>query len=217
MMLPYSKADAIKHLEKCGLYIMKPNNIDRFVSCGVDAFTSSSLYKYFFKGKDYDKKLTLAIESLVKTTGEEGLLYADSEEVNGYAQWYPPGFTGNSLWTFMSSGAWRYLFMPDFFSTLHRINYVEDFSFKRKKEITNNQDLFLITLAVRTSMHRKGIARKLIHPMLEYATSIRRPCYLETFEAVNTLIYKHLGFVQLMRTKLEGTQETHYPMVFKAH
>ncbi|KAK8892898.1 hypothetical protein M9Y10_030149 [Tritrichomonas musculus] len=215
MMKPYSKTEAIRHLEKCGLYIMKPDNIDRFISCGVEAFSGSTLYNYFFHGKDFHQKVTLAIESLIKTTGEKGLLYADSEKVNGYAQWFPPGFSGNSLWSYIHSGGWKYLFLSDFFETLHRVDYVENFSFKRKAEITDNQDVFLYNLAVKPSMQRKGIAKKLVRPMLEYASSIGRPCYCETFEPVNIPIYKHMGFKQLRSTKLVGTPETHYPMFFK--
>ena len=214
-MKPYSKKDAIRHLENCGLYIMKPNNIDRFISCGVEAFSRTSIYDYFFHGNDYQKKVNLAIESLIKTTGEQGLLYADSEKVNGFAQWFPPGFSGNSLWSYIYSGAWKYFFMSNFFETIHRVDSVENFSFKRKTELTNNQDIFLYNLAVRPSMQRKGIATRLVYPMLEYAHSIKRPCYLETYEPVNIKIYKNMGFKQLQSTKLVGTPETHYPMFFK--
>lgn len=215
MMKPYCKEAAIRHLENCGLYIMRPGNIDRFISCGVDAFSGTTIYDYFFRGKDYKQKLTLAIESLIKTTGEDGLLYADSEEVNGFAQWFPPGFHGNSMWSYIHSGAWKYVFLSDFFETLHRVDYVENFSFKRKSELTNNQDIFLYNLAVRKSMQKKGIAKRLVFPMLEYAERIKRPCYLETYEPVNINIYKHMGFKCLESTKLVGTPETHYPMFFK--
>lgn len=216
MMLPYSKEDVTRHLEKLGLCIMKPNNVDQFVSCGFEAFKEYSIYKYFFDEKEYDRKVMIAIESLVKITGKIGIIYADSEKVNGFAQWFPPGFTGHSSWDYVRSGSWKLIFLPGFFSSVKRVDYAEGFSFKRKAEITQNQDIFLYTLAVRPSMQKKGIAKKLINPMLEYATSINRPCYCETYDPTNVTIYKRLGFKELQTTKLVGTPITHYPMLFKA-
>ena len=215
MLKPYSKAEAIRHLKKHGLYIMKPNDINRFVSCGVKAFDGYELYNYFFNGKDYIKKITLTLEMVIKATGEKGLIYADSEEVNGFAQWVPPGFSGNSLWDYIQSGLWKYLFMSDFIGSIQRMDHTDRYAFKKKTEITQNQDVFLYNLAVEPSMRGKGIAKKLLHPMLEYASSINRPCYLETYDTTNITIYKRIGYQKLPDTKVPGTFLTHYPFIYK--
>ena len=132
MLNPFPKEDAIRQLEKHGLYIMQPNSIDRFITCGVEAFKSTGIYQYLFRGKDYEKKVTLAMELLVKTTGKNGILYADSEKVNGFAQWYPPNFTGVSFCDYAYAGGLKYLLLTNFFGTVHRIDYIEQFSFKKK-------------------------------------------------------------------------------------
>lgn len=214
-MKPYSKEDAIKYLEKFGFTFLKPSNMDRFVSCGYEAFKNYSIYKYFFSEKNYDKKVKIAIESLVKINGKHGLLYADSEEVNGFVQFFPPGFVGHSSLDYVLSGSWKLMFLSDFLGSTKRCDIVEGFAFKRKAEITQNQDIFLYNLAVRPSMQRKGIAKKLVKPMLEFAASINRPCYCETYDPANVTIYKHMGFKDLETTKIAGTPITHYPMLYK--
>ena len=115
MLKPFSKADAITQLKKHGLYIMQPKDIDRFVTCGVEAFKDTSIYHYLFHGKDYEKKVSLAIELLVKTTGKDGILYADSEKVNEFAQWYPPNLSGGSFFNYSFAGGLKYLLLTDFF------------------------------------------------------------------------------------------------------
>ena len=196
-------------------YLTLKSNIDRFISCGIDAFHGYSIYNYFYQGKDYDKKLYLAIELLVKETGKSGILYADSEKVNGFAQWFPPGFTGHSIMSYIYYGVWKYLFMTDFIGTFNRMCDVEDFSFKKKAEFTQNEDIFLYNLAVRKSMQKKGISSKLVRPMLEYAKTINRPCYLETYDPENVALYEHMGFKSLPSTKMTGTSVTHYPLIYK--
>lgn len=214
-MKPYSKVDALKIIKQKGFCIMNSSNIDRFISCGVEAFTNYSIYKYFFKGKDYHKKVDVAIESLIRLTGENGLLYSESDDVNGFAQWFPPGFSGHSTWKYIISGSWKYLFMSEFIDTLNRVDHAEDFSFKKKAEITQNQDIFLYNLAVRPSMQGKGIGSKLIKPILEYSKTINRPCYCETYDPANIPIYKHMGFKELPSSKIADTSIIHYPFLFK--
>ncbi|KAK8846988.1 hypothetical protein M9Y10_019562 [Tritrichomonas musculus] len=215
MMKPYSKEEAIRYIEKFGLCVMKPSNADRFISCGFEAFKDYTIYKYFFNEKSYDKKVMIAIESLVKINGSKGILYSDSEEVNGFAQWFPPGFVGHSSFDYVLSGSWKLMFLPDFWPSIKRCDIVEGFSFKRKAQITQNQDIFLYNFAVRPSMQGKGIARKLVKPMLEYAKAINRPCYCETYDPKNVAIYKHLGFTDLEPQLVPNTSVTHYPMLFK--
>ena len=132
------------------------------------------------------------MELLVKTTGKNGILYADSEKVNGFAQWYPPNFTGVSFWDYAYAGGLKYLLLTDFFGIVHRIDYIEQFSFKKKAEITKNEDIFFYYLAVRPSMQKKGIACKLMRPMLEYADSIKRPCY-------STFLFLFLQFFRYLQ------------------
>lgn len=214
-MKPYSKADAIRLLENKGFYLMNSNNIDRFISCGIDAFHGYSLYDFFFPKKDYDKKLSLLIEVLIKETGKHGILYADSEKVNGLAQWFPPGYTGSSLFNHIYCGAWKFLFASDFFGTYNRMSQYEDFATKHKSGLTQNNDVFLYLLAVRKSMQKKGISSKLVRPMLEYAKSINRPCFLETHEQKNVALYEHMRFKLLSTAKMAGTSVTYYPMMYK--
>lgn len=40
----------------------------------------------------------------------------------------------------------------------------------------------------------KGIASKLLKPMLEYCDRVKTPVYLETNKEMNVDIYKHFGF-----------------------
>ncbi|KAK8865417.1 hypothetical protein M9Y10_010963 [Tritrichomonas musculus] len=145
MLNPFPKEDAIRQFEKHDLYIIQPNSIDRFITCGVEAFKGTGIYQYLFRGKDYEKKVTLAMELLVKTTCKNGILYADSEKVNGFAQWYPPNFTGVSFSDYAYVGGLKYLLLTDFFGTVHRIDYIEQFSFKKRQKLQKTRTFSFTT------------------------------------------------------------------------
>ena len=98
---------AKKIIEKAGLYIVKKEDLDRLADIAADAYQDYPLHNWFTNGK-YDKKASkLIMQISLKTMTEDAVIYADSEEMNGFAVWLPVGFTGSKTLPFWLTGEWN--------------------------------------------------------------------------------------------------------------
>ena len=61
----------------------------------------------------------------------------------------------------------------------------------------------------------KGIASKLMRPMLRFCDDERMVAYLETNKETNVGLYKHYGFDLMREELIPKTPVTHYSMVRK--
>ena len=83
---------ARRAIEKAGLYIAEKKDSDRLAEVAADAYRDYPLHNWFTKGK-YDAKASeLLMKFTLKSMTEDALIYADSEEINGFAAWLPFGF-----------------------------------------------------------------------------------------------------------------------------
>ena len=203
---------AKKAIERAGLYIVQKKDIDRLAEVAADAYRDYPLHNWLTKGK-YDafaSKLIMQIS--LKTMTEDAVIYADSEEINGFAAWLPFGFSGNKALPFLFSGGLR-LILHSGFGIISRLLTYEKYAMNLKKEYTDNYDWYLYNLSIKKDAQGKGIASKLMRPMLQFCDDERMVAYLETNKDVNVGLYKHYGF-ELMREELiPKTPVTHYSMV----
>lgn len=216
-MAPYSKEDFIVYAQSKGLYVLGKDDEDNFVECGVDAFLGYGMYNSFFNhydapDKPYKDKLALLMRLLFRGS-PEAVIISNSKDVGCFAQWLPPGYSGTSIIKYILAGGWKLPLMKGGITTMLRSGSVENFSFKKKKEITQNEDIYLYNLAVRHSMQRKHLAARLVSAMQEYAQTIGRSCYLETYDPKNVRVYEHLGFKLMGESKVPNSDLTHYPFL----
>ena len=74
---------------------------------------------------------------------------------------------------------------------------------------------YLYNLSVSRKAQGKGIASKLLKPMLEFCDQENMVCYLETNKETNVSLYQHYGF-QLAEQKLVPKSNVmHYAMTRK--
>ena len=91
---------ARKVIEKAGLYIVNENDLERLADVATDAYLDYPLHNWFTKGR-YDKTASkLIMQISLKTMIKDAVIYADSEEMNGFAVWLPFGFTGSKTCLF---------------------------------------------------------------------------------------------------------------------
>ena len=76
---------ARKAIEKAGLYIVQKNDLDRLAEVAADAYQDYPLHNWFTKGKYDEKASKLIMQISLKTMTEDAVIYADSEEINGFA------------------------------------------------------------------------------------------------------------------------------------
>ena len=76
---------ARKAIERAGLYIVEKKDLSRLAEVAADAYKDYPLHNWLTKGK-YDAKASkLLMEINLKTMSEDSVIYADSEQMNGFA------------------------------------------------------------------------------------------------------------------------------------
>ena len=203
---------AKRALEKAGLYIVQEKDLDRLAEVAADAYRDYPLHNWFTKGK-YDAKASrLIMQISLKTMTDDAVIYADSEEINGFAVWLPFGFTGSKTLPFLMNGGLRLIFHSGL-GIIGRLLTYETYAMNLKKEFTDNYDWYLYNLSIKKEAQGKGIASKLMRPMLGFCDDEKMVAYLETNKALNVGLYQHYGFDLMKEEIIPETPVTHYAMV----
>ena len=199
-------------IENAGLYIVPESRIRELAKVAADAYVDYPLHNWFFGG-EYDTYASEKImEISLKTMVKDAVIYADSEELNGFAAWLPLGFSGNKVLPFIVCGGLGLVFYPGP-SIIGRLITYENYAMNLKKQFTGNVDWYLYNLSVKKSAQGKGIARKLLSPMLEFCDRENIVSYLETNKESNVSLYEHFGFELSKKEMIPKTPVMHYAMV----
>ena len=203
---------ARNEIQKAGLYLVPEQRLDELAEIAADAYQNYPLHNWLTKGK-YDKKSSkLLMQISLKTMTKDAVIYADSEEINGFAAWLPFGFTGNKAIPFLLNGGLK-LFFHAGFGLIGRLTTYENYAMNLKKEFTGNYDWYLFNLSVKKDAQGKGIASKLMRPMLDFCDDEKMVAYLETNKESNVGLYQHYGFDLKKEEIIPKTTVAHYAMV----
>ena len=201
-------------IENAGLYLVQKKDFRRLAEVAADAYQDYPLHNWFMKGK-YDMEASrLVMQISLLAMREDAVIYADSEEINGFAAWLPFGFTGNKAIPFLLNGGLR-LICHSGFGIIGRLVSYETYAMNLKKTFTDHYDWYLYNLSVRKEAQGRGIASKLMRPMLTFCDDERMVAYLETNKEANVGIYRHYGFEVMKEEQIPDTPVMHYAMVRK--
>ena len=199
-------------VEKAGLYLVEEKDLDRLAEIAADAYQDYPLHNWLTKGK-YDKVASkLIMQISLRTMTEDAVIYADSEAMNGFAVWLPFGFTGSKTIPFLFSGGLK-LILHSGLGIIGRLLTYENYAMGLKKEFTANYDWYLYNLSIKKDAQGKGIASKLMRPMLQFCDDEKMVAYLETNKETNVGMYRHYGFDMMKEECIPKTPVTHYAMV----
>ena len=203
---------AKRAIESAGLYLVGKGDLDRLAEVAADAYRDYPLHNWFTKGK-YDAEASrLIMQISLKTMTEDAVIYADSEELNGFAAWLPFGFTGSKTIPFLANGGLR-LILHSGLGIIGRLLTYETYAMNLKRELTDHYDWYLYNLSVKKDAQGKGIAGKLMRPMLQFCDEERMVAYLETNKEGNVGLYRHYGFDLMKEELIPKTPVTHYAML----
>ena len=201
-------------MKKAGLYLVDKKDLDRLAMVAADAYQDYPLHNWFTKGK-YDRIASnLIMQISLKTMTEDAVIYADSEEMNGFAAWLPFGFSGSKTLPFLMNGGLSLIFHSGL-GIIGRLLTYETYAMNLKKEFTDNYDWYLYNLSIKKDAQGKGIASRLMRPMLQFCDDERMVAYLETNKESNVGLYRHYGFDLMKEELIPKTPVTHYAMVRK--
>ena len=203
---------AKKAIERAGLYIVEKKDLDRLACVAADAYLDYPLHNWLSGGK-YDAVASrLIMQISLRTMTEDAVIYADSEQINGFAAWLPFGFEGSKALPFLFSGGFR-LILHSGIGMIRRLLTYETYAMNLKKEFTDHYDWYLYNLSIKKDAQGKGIASKLMRPMLSFCDDERMVAYLETNKAANVGLYQHYGFDLMKEELIPESPVTHYAMV----
>lgn len=203
---------AKRAIARAGLYIVQEKDLDRLAEIAADAYRDYPLHNWFTNGK-YDATASkLIMQISLKTMTEDAVIYADSEEMNGFAAWLPFGFTGSKTLPFLMNGGLQ-LILHSGPGIIGRLLTYETYAMNLKKAFTDNYDWYLYNLSIKKDAQGKGIASKLLRPMLGFCDDEKMVAYLETSKASNVGLYQHYGFDLMKEELIPKTPVTHYAMV----
>ena len=205
---------AKKIIEKAGLYIAQAKDLEKLAEVSADAYQDYPLHNWFTKGKYDEKTSKLLMLVTLKSMTEDAIIYADSEELNGFAVWLPFGFTGSKVVPFIANGGLN-LICHAGLGFISRLLAYESYAMNLKKEFTDNYDWYLFNLSIKKDAQGKGIASKLLRPMLQFCDDEKMVAYLETNKESNVGLYKHYGFELKKEEVIPKSTVTHYAMVRK--
>ena len=199
-------------IEKAGLYIVQKKDLDRLAEVAADAYRDYPLHNWFTDGK-YDAVASkLIMQISLRTMTEDAVIYADSEEINGFAAWLPFGFNGSKTMPFLLNGGLK-LILHSGPKIIGKLLAYESYAMNLKKEFTDHYDWYLFNLSIKKDAQGKGIASKLMRPMLQFCDDERMVAYLETNKESNVGLYKHYGFELMKEEPIPKTPVMHYAMV----
>ena len=203
---------AKKAIERAGLYIVPNKDVDRLAEVAANAYRDYPLHNWFTKGKYDEKASKLIMQISLNTMTEDAVIYADSEEINGFAVWLPFGFTGSKTLPFLLNGGLR-LILHSGLGIIGRLLTYETYAMGLKKEFTDHFDWYLYNLSIKKDAQGKGLASKLMAPMLGFCDDEKMVADLETNKKANVSLYRHYGFELMQEEIIPKSAVTHYAMV----
>jgi len=198
-----------------GVRVIKLSEVKAAALCLADAFAKDDVAMYFIDTPDRAKKSAAVnwklhvsiLEYVVAAHCMKGLALTIGPNYDCVALWMPPGKNMDDLCTILRSGMWRLhyqlsaegktRFFKEFLPLLH----------ETKADVLGARDddsWYLVYIGTKASARGKGYARKLIEYVGKMADAEGRPCYLESSNDVNPVIYGKLGFE--MKKKIQLTR-----------
>lgn len=95
-------------VKEAGLYLVSKKEIDALAEGAMDAYQNYPLHNWL-SGGTYNPLLSkLLMKVSLKTMIDNGIIYADSSELNGFTAWMPPNYTGTKALPFILRGGESY-------------------------------------------------------------------------------------------------------------
>ena len=199
-------------IKKAGLYLVPAERLDELAEIAADAYQNYPLHNWFTNGVYDPVASRLIMKTTLAAMKDDAVIYADSEELNGFAVWIPLGFTGSKTIPFLRNGGVR-LLLHSGLGIIKKLLVYETFAMDLKKKYTGHVDWYLYNLSVRQAAQGKGIASKLMKPMLQFCDDEKMIVYLETNKENNVSLYDHYGFRLRETNPVPGSSVQHYSMV----
>ncbi len=138
---------------------------------------------------------------------ESGQAFGVGEPLEGVAVWEFPGQSSPTPAQYVRAGALRVLFSPLIISAMRSTGKLRAIQAMRKRHAPRPH-YYLSMLGVAPESQGKGLASRLVRPILAQADERSLGVYLETMKLRNLAIYEHFGFVCVEEYHVPNTDLT---------
>jgi GNAT superfamily N-acetyltransferase len=160
------------------------------------AFQDDPLMRYAIPDDERRRRLLPRLIALNVRYGRRyGEVYATPgfAGFEGAAIWLPPGQTRMTLWRILRAGMFTApLWAP--WPVLRRLAASSEHAAALQRRCLTEPHWYLSQLGVEPAAQRRGVASRLLEPMLARMDAAALPCYLETENAANLAFYQRFGF-----------------------
>ncbi len=202
--------------ELAGLMRLTKPNIDPATGVLGRAFGQDPKMTYFTADTEERHALARHILAFELRYGiQYGEAYAPSPAMEGVAVWLPAEKAEITFRRAIRAGVFslRRHIGED---VLQRILVFSEYIDAPHREHLPGPHWYLFFIGVDPDRQGKGVASRLVRPMLARPDREGAPCYLVTQNERNVPLYEHYGFVVLARSTIPGTDVAHIEMLREA-
>lgn len=194
-------------------YYVTKRDVKKVIETLVQAFLDDHLLGYFFPDpKSKLRFLPKFFNYRVKNGFLYGKVLATSENIEGVVILTQSEYKEFSWLRAIRTGGIG-LYRAAASETLSRMRELESFVVSKRNDCISEPHWYLGSLAVHPDHQGKGLASKLVRPILEMCSSQNKPCVLETQGEGLVQIYKHYGFDVVDSFTLPFANLPHWVMV----
>lgn len=191
--------------------LIDSNNIDKVLDSVALAYEDYPMFNYLTGGHSKASSVKQIIFSAIAANKVDyiGLTFGENNEA--VAIFIKPNYKGVSILSFLFKGGFKLIFQHSLSIVFRLLNY-ENHAMKVKEKYSDDNCWYLYSLTVHPNCQHKGLASKVMKPMLDFFDATGQSCYLETNKECNISMYKHYGFRLMEADNIPGTNIVHYAM-----
>ena len=187
--------------------------VKRAADMGARAFADDPTTYYLIPDPRKRPNLKYAFEYYLRMSElDREEAYLTSPECEGIAIWVHSQARGPPPFNVLRAG-WPWLPLRCGTTYLWRDARMERRYDKLREELAPKPHMYLALLAIDPPFQGRGLASKLLRPMLQRLDNQRLPAYVETQNLKNVAMYSHYGFRLIREDQPPGTGFKLYLMV----
>jgi len=192
---------------------LNKSHIKPAVKVLTEAFQNYPLLNYYYPDELTKKRIAHYFVSLIVFSGiRYGEIYATSHNLEGVAVWIPSDKYPITFWRLLRSVPLSVIFGLGRYGG-NKMSHLSGYIDAVHQCQAPFKHWFLQTIGVNPRSQGKGLASKLIKPMLTRMDREGLPCYLETLDEHNVPLYEHLGFKVVDKATIPKTNLTNWAML----
>lgn len=188
-------------------------HIDNAADVLASAFRDYPLNRYFYPDDAERARMTVSrFRSVVKRSVLYGEAYSTSDFMEGVVLWLPSRCLEMNLWQRLRCGDIGKQ-MRESRGARERVKIFYRYTHRLHRQLIQGEHMFLWVIGVAPDYQGNGLSSRLIGPMLSRLDDENLPCFVETHDEKNVLLYQHFGFKIVNESLVPDTSLKHWALL----